>query len=259
MMKNGIFLLLCTVFVAACGSKSGSNSSSQNGTVATTGLNSCLNGNTTVNTQVCNTANYGQYSQYGFRAYNNTGLNPSRWNNQGYYSWSQARYSPSTYGVANYAAFCACAASTRPVYLPQGGVGCLESTYFQNFSGTAYYGLNSQNNFEYNAQFQNIQGYNYSGRSCYQAVARACTIGTNDCGGGLQCLPTTGGSPIGLCATGLTNNGYDYSGRSRSRGHYDDREDDHDERNDRHGRHGRDERNGGSYSSSGSISGGSNR
>ena len=258
MMKNGIFLLLCTVFVAACGSKDGGGggNGSSNGTVATTALDSCFNG-TNTNPQACNAANYGQYSQYGFRNYGRAGVVPTNWQGSGYYTWSTTNYNPGTYGLSNYAAFCSCASGTRPVFMPTGGLGCLQSTYFQNFVGLAYYGMDSSNRFVFNAQFSSIQGYNYSGRSCYQAVARACNMQANDCGGGLQCLPTVNGSSIGICATGVANNGYGGGyGRGGNDGHG---RGDRDGRYDRDDRYDRDSRGGTTYSSSGSISGGGNR
>lgn len=242
MMKNGLFLLLCTMFVAACGSKGGDSGNNSSGTVATTALDACFNG-TAPQGANCSSINYGAYSQYGFYTYGTNGLQTQHWQNNGYYNYSRSRWGSQTYGVGNYAAFCACRQGTRPVLVPQGGMGCVSSAYIPG--NAVYYGMNSSNQFVLTAQFANYNGYNYSGRSCYQGVINACRIGSGDCGTTATCNATVTGSPIGVCVGNVQQqSGYNRGGRGYDRNH--NGRDDRYERGNQYG----------GYSQTGSISGG---
>lgn len=192
-MRKWVFII-CSLFIAACGSKSGDNNNTAAATTtATTPLNtSCISGATNCNNTVYN-------SYYGWQAYPGN-VSP-------YYSGGLYR-------------FCSCPIGTIPVYNGGMGLGCVNSSFvpynaYQWNLGWGYswsftlgfrqpLPLQTGNNMINFGQVSNTQGY--PGNNCYSGVAQACYVDqANSCGNGAQCIATSGGSRLGVCSNGISS------------------------------------------------------
>lgn len=191
----------------ACGKK-GSNTDN---TIATAPLtNQCLG---TATTAAANT-----YSGYNYYGYNYGNYNTYPYSQQTYPQTQATTCNNTVYGqyygfapyygnVSNYTYgttmnLCECGSGWRPVYHNEIGLGCATNTLFTTVAfGAFYYTLSANNSQWVNIpQISNTQGYPSSG-SCYQNVAQACwTDVANSCGAGNTCIPSSGGSRLGICA-----------------------------------------------------------
>jgi len=178
---------LCALSMAACQKNDGGSTSTNKKKTATATVPT--NRNCQYRSNNYNSNSWYQYSNAGFRPYNNGNRNCGA----GYVTICDARYgiicAPQNYFGNNIAWYGYGTSAIR--FYGFGGYNHYSYPNYGNYSsyGWPYYG-GYGNNWGYQAGYNTNSGF-YFGRTC--------TVGVNSCGSGKFCQPTTWTSPIGVC------------------------------------------------------------
>ncbi len=212
-MKSFIALLLLVLSTVACNRNQNDDDRGRLDTIYQDP--SCLYGNQNswggCNNQVYNN-NPGFYAYPNYQSFPQYQYQYQGQNYCGYYAYAayyQNQYTQQGYNP-NQFQDCFCPAGHRPVYSQAHGLGCVDTTYLN--ADIVYWNIPpyQANYARPNPSIPQVSNISYpqSSGSCYNSFAISCAVDqAASCGAGYMCVPTSGGSRLGLCVNNRYNGG----------------------------------------------------